>query len=806
MSKVSSTQKPLRLLAASMGIALLGWLIVRTGTGTVIAHVRAVGWGLALIIALGGVSHLIRAWAWRLTFRSDVRGLSLARTFALRLISEAVGTFGLAGQVVGDTMRVSLLGPAIPIADRISSVALDRGIYFVASAIVSVIGIFASLLLLSLTGAWRVYALLFAATVTVLLVLTVLMFARQWRVLSYGTHAVQRLPWIREWLTNKVSVIESTEETFLGFHSRAPKSFWGAIVLNFGSQMLAIAEVYLVLRFMGVRITSAGAFVIEAFTKLINVVGALNPGNIGTYEGGNLLLARLLGFTAAAGLTLALCRRARTLFWAGVGALCLTGFSRGRERREPESLNGSRSVNQPESPATCVDTSELSRNDAPAVIILVETGKDSGAFIPALVRVGSLPVLLRAVLSAQMLRPTRIVISAPSSVACVVKDELRRTGRLPQSVEWHERAPGTGLSSVMRELVATADRIVLLSGTNTYKPALLQAVSERKAESEALVFRTGTELAGIYLLSQAAALQLTNETTIDTFGDLHGWIRWKCCVTIAETPRDTWQRITSVEDRMAAEHKLDSWLVKPTDGMFACMNRRISIPISRQLIKLPVSPNMVTFLILAVSVGSGIFFSRGGYWNMLLGAFLSVWASILDGCDGEVARLKLQSSDFGCWLDTICDYLYYVIIFVGIALGLKKTSGTNAYLAWGAVLLAGAALSFIVVSMLRRRMAENRPETFLAEWQKQVERRRFNPLLYLGRHCEFIIRRCFFPYALFVFAVLNGIKIAFVATAIGANLVWTIALYSSFVLCGKRRADVRMEPRMEPIAGIQVPS
>ena len=45
---------------------------------------------------------------------------------------------------------------------------------------------------------------------------------------------------------------------------------------------------------------------------------------------------------------------------------------------------------------------------------------------------------------------------------------------------------------------------------------------------------------------------------------------------------ELWQAVASEKDRMAAETKLDSWLVKPTDGIFARMNRRVSIPISRQ--------------------------------------------------------------------------------------------------------------------------------------------------------------------------------------------------------------------------------
>ena len=330
MCKGSTTRPPLRLLAVVMSLALLAYLIIRTGAGTVTDHLKAVGWGLVLILALGGMSHVLRASAWRLTFRSDVRGLSLARVFGLRLIAEAIGSFGLAGQVVGDSMRVSLLGPVIPIDDRISSVALDRAAYFVSASVVSVTGILSAVTLLSLSGVWRVYALVFAATVTLVVVLALVSFAEAWHVFSRITHALQRLPWAKKWLEEKASVIESAEENLLGFRSRAPKSFWAVIALYLASQMLSITEVYLLLRFMGVGIVPVGAFVIEAFTKLINVVGALNPGNIGTYEGGNLLIARLLGFPAASGLTLALCRRARILFWAGVGALYLTAWSAGK--------------------------------------------------------------------------------------------------------------------------------------------------------------------------------------------------------------------------------------------------------------------------------------------------------------------------------------------------------------------------------------------------------------------------------------------------------------------------------------------
>ena len=92
---------------------------------------------------------------------------------------------------------------------------------------------------------------------------------------------------------------------------------------------MAVLEVYLILRFMGADVGVVSAFAMEGLTKMINLVGVLSPGNLGTYEGGNMLIANLFGVTGTVGLTLALCRRARSIFWAAVGATCMTAMKRG---------------------------------------------------------------------------------------------------------------------------------------------------------------------------------------------------------------------------------------------------------------------------------------------------------------------------------------------------------------------------------------------------------------------------------------------------------------------------------------------
>ena len=125
------------------------------------------------------------------------------------------------------------------------------------------------------------------------------------------------------WVSGKQPIIDSAEDNLLTFRDDAPSAFWATLSSILLWHVLAVLEVYVTLRFMGTKVAMGGAFIVEALTKVINLVGAFNPGNFGTYEGGNMLIAKIFGVTSTAGLTLALCRRVRTVFWAGVGAMCM---------------------------------------------------------------------------------------------------------------------------------------------------------------------------------------------------------------------------------------------------------------------------------------------------------------------------------------------------------------------------------------------------------------------------------------------------------------------------------------------------
>ena len=783
----SASKNGFRWFALLLGVGLLSYLVARTGPRALWHDIRSTGYGIAIIIALGGVTHLVKTWAWRRTFTCDISHLTWRRSFGMRLVSEAIGQLGIAGKVFGEGVRVSLLGSAVPISNAVSAAALDSGLYILASVVVAIAGILISLIVAPLPGGLRVYAFLFAALSAGVLILIVAAAKNSWRAIGATFRGIARLPGCKNWVSKRLATIDATERNLLNFHREAPAAFRTSLLLNFLAHVLAITEVFIVLRLLTPKATLLGALVLEALTKLINAVGAVNPGNIGTYEGGNMLIARLFGLTAAGGLTLALCRRARALFWASIGAVCLMVM------RRPDSNTEVNKDGVPEKKDVAIEAASQieTKSWSKTVIILANWEEGTPGFCPALAPLATLPLLLRNILTIHK-NACRIIVSVRSESAQEFRSVLSRTGRM-SSVEWKE-VGDADLLPVIAELASTSNSVLLVSGSRSYQPHLLHSAIDWDGQ-DCLALLSAGESAGVYALSQTAALDLADsQLHVRTLAELHRWIVSRETAELDEVPANSWQKVTAPEDISESQRKLESWLIKPTDGIFARMNRRVSTPISRQLIKFPVTPNMVTFFVLGVSIACGAFYALGGYWNCLIAALLAVAGSILDGCDGEVARFKLQSTKLGCWLDSICDYLYYMVAFAGMGTGLARNSGSRAYLLWGGVLLFGAMMTILVMSFTRQRLAGSQPEKLLAIWQKKAESRSSNPLLYFGRQCEFIIRRCFHPYAFVFFALFDATNVVFITSAIGANIAWLIALYSYFKF-------TRPETTSQPDAG-----
>ncbi len=157
-------------------------------------------------------------------------------------------------------------------------------------------------------------------------------------------------------------------------------------------------------------------------------------------------------------------------------------------------------------------------------------------------------------------------------------------------------------------------------------------------------------------------------------------------------------------DVSVAERQLLKSLVKDTDGFMARhVERPISLQISRRLAGTGITPNQMSLISIAVGICGGPFFLSSRPLLQTIGALLFLAHSILDGCDGELARLKFQQSRWGGVLDFWGDNVVHSVIFacMGVGWSLEADSLWPLALGAGAVLGTLGSAGFVYWRLMR---------------------------------------------------------------------------------------------------------
>ena len=158
-------------------------------------------------------------------------------------------------------------------------------------------------------------------------------------------------------------------------------------------------------------------------------------------------------------------------------------------------------------------------------------------------------------------------------------------------------------------------------------------------------------------------------------------------------------RVTDRTTRRQAEDAIFSTLLRGDLGLVArYLNKPVSFRITRYLLcKLPVTPNQVTIGAGLIGLAGAALIALGRIWSIPAGLLLAHLQSVLDGCDGELARVRFQQSAIGEWLDTIVDDALNLALISALGVGLWRLTGQRGYLNAG-LLSAGLMLLYNVIA------------------------------------------------------------------------------------------------------------
>lgn len=199
--------------------------------------------------------------------------------------------------------------------------------------------------------------------------------------------------------------------------------------------------------------------------------------------------------------------------------------------------------------------------------------------------------------------------------------------------------------------------------------ALLDAATLRALARAPAVLFEGADPVAVHRASGVAAEPLRDAGE----GALHGGVNPAL-------------RVRSAEEARAASRVLLQRLRKPQDGIVSrALNRRISLAVTSVLCRTPLRPNQLSVGILAIGALGAWCAAQGNHAALAVGGVLFQAQSVLDGCDGELARLTFRGSRLGEWVDTVGDDLTNYAYFGAAAVGLSRAGLGALPLALGAV-------------------------------------------------------------------------------------------------------------------------
>lgn len=277
--------------------------------------------------------------------------------------------------------------------------------------------------------------------------------------------------------------------------------------------------------------------------------------------------------------------------------------------------------------------------------------------------------------------------------------------------------------------------------------------------------------------------------------------------------------IATKEQRRDAHRLLYRILVKPQDNAITrYLYRPVSMPLTKLLVWTPVTPNQISYFVAAlVALGCWITAHRD-MELALLGTVVVLIASYIDCCDGEVARVKLLSSRFGAWIDTVVDELSSVGYMIALGWHCHLYFGPD-YLhlgfdPWTVGMVVGAATYLwciycvyynIIVAVGSANSQDyvgrfevvpgNQPNSVRlapAAAKAIVTKEPLpQPLELLATYLPYIVRRDFISWAAVAFAALSATHAAFATLIVGGVISAVILTIDHVKLRSLRRAIER---------------
>jgi hypothetical protein len=314
--------RPGGVLAALFGAGLFALTLHETRLPPIVEGMRSVGWGFLAILVLSGIRLALRAWAWTLCTHGEPT-LRIRDTFPAFLTGDALGNLTPLGLFASEATKAVYVRHRVPLMSAISGLAIENLIYTLTVALMIAAGTVALLFSFDVSGAIRLPFLFALGGMVGLLAVSMWVLGREIKVVTGLLDWLDRRALAPSALALRLEKLRTIEDRIYGFHRNHPDRLLPVLALEAAYHAAGVAEIFVTLAWLVGPPTLLVAFILETQNRLINVLFKFVPMRLGVDEAGTGFLVTALGYPSAVGVTLAIVRKVRMLFWTAIGVLFL---------------------------------------------------------------------------------------------------------------------------------------------------------------------------------------------------------------------------------------------------------------------------------------------------------------------------------------------------------------------------------------------------------------------------------------------------------------------------------------------------
>jgi hypothetical protein len=328
--------KPFGIIFAVLGLVLFAYFVKKAGIGQIVDGIQRLGAGFVLIIAISAVRQIVRSLAWTLCVEAPYR-LGFWDAFRARVMGDAIGNIlPLASFVISEPAKPVLIRDRLPLMAGFSAIAIENIFYSLSVAISISSGMIALLLSFSLPKGVRLGSFIVLAVILMVIVLGTVLIRKELKFVSGTAGFLHRRGLNIKWVEKG----RTLEERIYGFYRCNGRRFAPILLLEACFHLAGVCEIYATLSFISPdqAPTFLTAFILESVNRVITMAFKFIPLRMGVDEAGTGKMSKILLFTEVTGVTLAIVRKARDVFWAAVGMALLLhrGWSLRALARETE--------------------------------------------------------------------------------------------------------------------------------------------------------------------------------------------------------------------------------------------------------------------------------------------------------------------------------------------------------------------------------------------------------------------------------------------------------------------------------------